>query len=590
MPEPLPAALPAAALAQANAELRQQLLEAQELIEALRTGAVDALAVQGPDGPRIFTLQGADQGYRNLIEQMGEGAVLLDPANASVLYANACLAGWLVRPLEGLTGSSFLELVEPAGQPYWRELLARAAADGHGRGEGRLRPVAGAARPVAAALNVLCFGGTPALALILTDLTAQHEAQAGREQVLAQQAALAQQGQELARQQAARRLVEQAAAETSRILESIPQIAWTANAAGDNTYLNRRWYDYTGQPQDGGDGDGGGDRNAAWADYQHPDDVAEGYARWQRSLASSQPYEAEFRLRNRHGAYRWMLTQAFPAQYDAAGRVLQWVGTCTDIHAHRSALARVAQAQAALEEKNEQLTRANVDLDTFVYTASHDLRAPITNLEGLVQALRQDLAAVPAAAPVQPILDMAQDAVDRFRRTLDHLTDIAKLQSEAGPTAPVDVPALVEEVRLDLLPQLQAAGAHLELHLDGCPALSFSAKHLRSIVFNLLSNALKYRHPARPPRITLGCRAAGKGWVALAVQDNGLGIRPASRDRLFVLFQRLHPHVEGSGIGLFMVKKIVENAGGRVEVESEEGVGSTFTVFLRTAAADGAVG
>ena len=143
--------LPAADLALANAELRQQLLEAQELIEALRTGAVDALAVQGPDGPQIFTLEGADQGYRNLIEQMGEGAVLLDPATATVLYANACLAAWLARPLEGLMGSSFLALVEPAAQPYWRALLARAAAHGHGRGEGQLLPVAGAARPVAAA-------------------------------------------------------------------------------------------------------------------------------------------------------------------------------------------------------------------------------------------------------------------------------------------------------------------------------------------------------------------------------------------------------------------------------------------------------
>ena len=112
----------AAALARANQELRGQLEEAQDLIHAIRTGAVDALAVQGPEGPRIFTLQGADQGYRTLIEQMNEGAMLLSE-NATVLYCNACLAGLLGRPLAGIMGSSFDDFVPPAYKAYWASLL-----------------------------------------------------------------------------------------------------------------------------------------------------------------------------------------------------------------------------------------------------------------------------------------------------------------------------------------------------------------------------------------------------------------------------------------------------------------------------------
>ena len=562
----------AAELARANQELRAQLEEAQDIIQAIRTGAVDALAVQGPGGPRIFTLEGADQGYRTLIEQMNEGALLLS-AEATVLYCNACLAELLGCPLGEVMGRRFDEFVPAAGAGHWAGLV-RAGWAGKSKGELLLQTTAGALVPFSVAMNALPFGGTTALAVIVTDLSAQREVAAVRARVAAQTAEIERQTAELARQEAARRQVEQAAADTRRILEGIPQIAWTANARGENTYLNRRWFDYTGQ-------DPAAPPAEPWEAFQHPDDAADTYRRWQRSLASGEPFEAEFRLRNRAGGYRWMLTQALPAQHDTRGRALQWVGTCTDIHEHRQALARVAHTQRQLEANNEQLTRANVDLDTFVYTASHDLRAPITNIEGLVQALREDLQAVPAAAPVQPLLDMVQDAVDRFRRTLDHLTTIAKLQSEAGPVAAVDVAALVEEVRLDLLPQLRASGARLHVDVAACPTLSFSARHLRSICFNLLSNALKYRHPDRVPEVRLSCRPAGKGQVALAVQDNGLGIRANRLGDVFVLFQRLHVHVEGSGIGLFMVKKIVENAGGRVEVVSEEGVGSTFTVLLR---------
>ena len=105
--------LPAAALARENEELRQQLQEAQELIEAVRTGAVDALAIQGADGPRIFTLEGADQNYRTLIEQMNEGALLLS-REATILYGNACLAGWLGLGLETVMGQSFAAFVPAA--------------------------------------------------------------------------------------------------------------------------------------------------------------------------------------------------------------------------------------------------------------------------------------------------------------------------------------------------------------------------------------------------------------------------------------------------------------------------------------------
>ncbi|WP_019947507.1 PAS domain-containing protein [Hymenobacter aerophilus] len=235
-----------------------------------------------------------------------------------------------------------------------------------------------------------------------------------------------------------------------------------------------------------------------------------------------------------------------------------------------------------LADTNHRLSRTNADLDTFVYSASHDLKSPITNVEGLLLALRDHLPAeARAQEPVPQLLTMMEDAVGRFQQTLAHLTDVSRLQqSTVGqPAEAVDLPALVEAVRLDMAPELAAAAATLETELEGCPTVQFSAKNLRSVVYNLLSNAIKYRTPQRPPHVRLHCRHVGRH-VVLEVHDNGLGLSETQRLELFQLFRRLHNHVPGSGVGLYMVKKIVENAGGRIEVSSELNVGTTFTVYL----------
>ncbi|RPD44861.1 PAS domain-containing protein [Hymenobacter sediminis] len=236
---------------------------------------------------------------------------------------------------------------------------------------------------------------------------------------------------------------------------------------------------------------------------------------------------------------------------------------------------------AELAASNAQLTRTNVDLDNFIYTASHDLREPITNLEGLVLALEEQLQQTPIQDPLVPaLLVMIQDAVARFQVTIAQLTNLAQLQqAQLQPAEEIDVAALVESVRLDLAPKLVAAGVQLEVSVTLTSALSFAPKHLRSIVYNLLSNAVKYRHPDRPPLIQLRCYRANDT-VVLEVEDNGLGLDEEKQTRLFGLFQRLHDHVEGSGIGLYMVKRIVENAGGTITVQSQAEVGSLFRVAL----------
>jgi PAS domain S-box-containing protein len=273
---------------------------------------------------------------------------------------------------------------------------------------------------------------------------------------------------------------------------------------------------------------------------------------------------------------------------DAQGCITSVAAVATEVSEQVAARQQVAQANqqlqlinTELDTANQQLTRTNADLDNFIYTASHDLKAPITNIEGLLTALQEQLPPEARQAElVQPVLDMMAGAIERFQHTISQLTDISKLQqAHTEPTEAVDLAAMVEAVRLDLAPLLAGTGARIEVAVVGNPIIAFSAKNLRSIVYNLLSNAIKYRAPGRLAVVQLRCYHTTTSTL-LEVQDNGLGLDDAQQAQLFTMFQRLHNHVEGSGIGLYMVKKIVENAGGAITVRSELGVGSTFSVAL----------
>jgi two-component system, sensor histidine kinase len=247
------------------------------------------------------------------------------------------------------------------------------------------------------------------------------------------------------------------------------------------------------------------------------------------------------------------------------------------------ALAReLAGTNEELRLSNQQLTRTNIDLDNFIYTASHDLKAPILNIEGLIEVLLDQLSPESLQSEaVQQITDLIRGSVKRFRRTIDHLTEITKLQKENQAEAyPINLAALIADVQSDLAPAIQAAGARIDVNVSASPTVVFLEKNLRSILYNLLSNAVKYSSPERPPVVQVRSQMT-EAYQVISVQDNGLGINPEQKQKVFGMFQRLHNHVEGSGVGLYMVKKIIENADGKIELESKVGEGSVFKVYFR---------
>jgi signal transduction histidine kinase len=283
------------------------------------------------------------------------------------------------------------------------------------------------------------------------------------------------------------------------------------------------------------------------------------------------------------GYYTTTFTPLRDEQQRITGVAVIWVELTDQVVARQQVQRLNEELTATIEElhtSNTSLTHTNADLDTFVYTASHDLKSPIANIEGLLNLLRDRLPSEALQVPtVEPILRMMDGAVARFQETLGHLTDVSRLYQDQPEPALVDLSALIEAIRLDMLPELTAADATFTVDLTDCLEVEFAPKNLRSILYNLLSNAIKYRAMDRPSQVHIHC-SKGPGQVMLAVQDNGLGLSEQQQQDLFRLFRRLHTHVSGSGVGLYMAKKMVDNAGGTLTVASQPGVGSTFTVTL----------
>ncbi len=240
------------------------------------------------------------------------------------------------------------------------------------------------------------------------------------------------------------------------------------------------------------------------------------------------------------------------------------------------------ELEERVQERTKELTRINNDLDNFIYTASHDLKAPISNIEGLMQLFYNSLSEdSKSSKKLQSIRSMIDDSITRFKKTLKDLTRVAKLEDEQSEEKDRLVFAeLLQEVKLNIQELITTSDAEIIEDFSRAPDIVFSRKNLRSILYNLLSNAIKYRSGNRKPVVKV-TTFIENNYTVLTVEDNGLGIRKRDQHKVFGMFKRLHNHTEGSGVGMAIVKRIIENAGGKIELESEAGVGSCFKVFLR---------
>ncbi|MDO6810590.1 PAS domain-containing sensor histidine kinase [Zobellia galactanivorans] len=293
----------------------------------------------------------------------------------------------------------------------------------------------------------------------------------------------------------------------------------------------------------------------------------------------------------RYDAYKEVLKTGVPAGYDElsfvrdnveykwmvkAFKIGDYLGISTrDITNLSNTIDQLKIAQHSLKDVNVNLKRKNRELEEFSYVAAHDLRAPLTNLKSLFEMF---LKAGPISDELSPIVVRMQSVTKIMCDKIRALNEVIAVKSNFnGNHEKVVFSEVVAKVKAGLSEDIIKSRAIIKEDFSGCPSLKYSPIHIESIVQNLMSNALKYRHPKRKPIIKISAKEV-HGKIHLSFKDNGLGFDPALSDKIFGLFKRMHTHVEGLGIGLYIIHSIVTQSGGGIEVESQVNKGTEFKI------------
>lgn len=251
------------------------------------------------------------------------------------------------------------------------------------------------------------------------------------------------------------------------------------------------------------------------------------------------------------------------------------VATVVEVERSR---AEIAEAHARLVEQAEELRRSNRDLEQFAYVASHDLQEPLRKVASFTQLLQKRYGGQLDERADQYI-EFAVDGAKRMQRLIQDLLGFSRVGRIGGELTDVDLEEVLGQALGDLEQAVEESGA-VVTH-DPLPTVRGEQPLLEQLLQNLVGNALKFRHTDRAPRIHIGVREVPGAWE-LECRDNGIGIDQQYADRVFVIFQRLHPKdvYEGTGIGLALCKKIVEYHGGRIWIDDDgrEGTSVRWTL------------
>lgn len=332
------------------------------------------------------------------------------------------------------------------------------------------------------------------------------------------------------------------------------------DATGAMVYANRCWSDITGlSPADGWEN--------GWLESVKPDWRDRLINDWQHSTQAGTSYSVESCLQMRDGSLKWVYCQAQPEK-DADGRLIGYVGTLTDI-------TRLKLAEQKIQQTIAQLTATNQELESFAYSVSHDLRAPLRHIHGFVNALRQKLARHNALTDpkVQHYLEVIESSSQKMGWLIDGLLTLSRIGRKLIEPNPVALRTLVEEA-MTLAQSNLETDASVEFVIGDLPTVKGDAALLQQVLSNLIGNAVKFSRHTPQPRIEVGTTAEG----AIFVRDNGVGFDMKYADKLFGAFQRLHSQTEfpGTGIGLAIVQRIIHRHGGSIWAESQPNQGTTF--------------
>jgi PAS domain S-box-containing protein len=366
------------------------------------------------------------------------------------------------------------------------------------------------------------------------------------------------------------------------LANSIPQLAWIANAKGELIWFNRRWFDYTGK-------DFEQMQNIDTKDVHHPDHRERVRTKlekfWKEGGQEAQVWEDIFPLRRADGAYRWFLSRMHPIK-DSHGQVVRWFGTSTDIHDQKELNEKLEKTQKDLIRAKELAERANAFKSAFLANMSHEIRTPMSAVLGFAEILKEDGLTA----------DERRDSLERIERSgrtllrlIDDILDLSKVESGKLTTEKIRISPLevVEDVVSLLRIQAEQKGLTLTTQKDSqIPQFVYSdSTRIRQILTNLVGNAIKFTQ-AGEIRVIVKTEIdseADKEFLILEVIDTGIGISEEDQAGLFQPFAQADASITrqygGTGLGLALSKRLAQQLGGDLFLaHSQPGQGSHFVM------------
>jgi PAS domain S-box-containing protein len=526
--------------------LEAQLEEAEATLRAIRSGEVDAVVVDREEEAEIFALASAERFYFQLAQEAASiGTWDWNPLTKKLFWSDGIysLLGYEPQAFPPSL-ELFLNAIPAKDRPRVEAMLAGVtASEKELYLEFRIVRADGATRWLASKGSVLRdqAGAVSRIIGINLDIT-------DRKQI------------EEALQESEQRF--------RRLANVMPHAAWIAKANGDVEYFNDRWYDISGLPRDSG-------FLSKWTDILHPEDVERTVAAWQEAVRTGTCYNIEYRfLDRRTQTHRWFLGRALPVR-DEEGNIQAWFGTATDIH-------DMKVAHEALQRSEELLRETDRRKDEFLAMLGHELRNPLAAISNGLQLV--GMTQLDDASKTWSI-DMMQRQVKSLTHIVDDLLDVSRITQGKIQLKmeSLQVSHLLRRTAASVKSLVEEHGHELVLAIGGDSLwIQGDATRIEQVITNLLTNACKYTK--QQGTIWLSAQREG-GDVLIAVKDTGIGIHPEVLTKIFDLFvqaDRALDRAEGGlGIGLTVVKRLVEMHGGSISAASAgDGRGAEFIVRL----------
>jgi PAS domain S-box-containing protein len=528
--------------------LQQRLDEAEQTLEAIRTGEVDAIVVGGPEGDRVFTLAGADHDYRILMDEMSEGVATLGEGGL-ISYCNQSFAQMMGKPPERIVGTSISGIVPRVARDRVAALL-QAGLLAVSKGEFELSCEGGKPKTVQLSVSKVSMDAGVSLCVIASDLTEEKQ----REQAVAD---------ERAARDAALRISEE---RYRRIVETAVEGIWLVDAGGRTTFANGALCDMLGR-----------DAKELQGRYifDFMDDESAQAAR--RFLSRNRRYSEmrEFGLRTKSGRELWALLSMSPIENEKGepGGAVVMVSDVSD--------RRKLQAQLLLADRMSSL-------GTLSAGVAHEINNPlayvIASLELLAARMPELVPSMPAPQVlfVDEQLRRAREGAQRVRRIVRDLKSFSRADEET--IAPTDLRKSLDTAITLVWNEIKHR-ARLVKEYDGLPAVRANEARLGQVFINLLVNAAQAMPEGNVDENVLRVvgRTDATGNAVVEIHDSGCGIPAENLDRIFEPFFTTKPIGEGTGLGLAICHGIISSLGGTLSVQSELGKGTVFRVVLPVA-------